>query len=612
MSKIIRAIAPQYLLEEEPGLPRVQEGQFSEEQIHELNVTGYNIYYLPNQPSIYDPNKTVSGSMIDSFKYVFVDMDLKDRKHHSKDDFVLALLTIGVPTPTSIIDSGNGVHAYWRVTDLDAMSYLRLSRRLMRLLGTDEAVGQIFQLMRLPNTVNTKSKEDPKVCVEYYPSSNEQYTCEELDKTLDPITPEDEAYCQQHYNKTYGINQESIKIDDKIPLKFAQLIKNSKEAKEIWSGNTDDRSKGDYRLAHIMFANGFTKEEASSVLINSAKALGRGPQHRISYASNIVDKIWTFEEKPQESDDLSSSVEDILARSSTEALAGTRFPCNPIVDGTNAGFKLGQVFGLVGGSGIGKTTFALNLFRWFVEQNPDYTHFFVSLEQPVEEISERWVKMCGNNTRLHSKVQVLGNYDKKGVYRDLSLSEIKAYILAFQEKTGKKVGCVVLDHIGVLKMNSKNGETEGLREVCKSLKSFAIETNTFLVVQSQTSREKAGIGDLELSKDAAFGTAAFESYCDFLVTIWAPLKRIYDQAPNMTVTAFKFCKIRKKNVKLDKIQEDIRYLLMFDVDTEHFRYLTQLEMKSFVYFNSQAANLRKQDRKTDVMEYKSLGTTGVS
>lgn len=610
ITKIIRAIAPQWLLDEEPGLPRVQEGQFSQAQIEDLNITGFNIYYLPNYPSIYDPSKTVNGSMIDSFKVVYIDFDLKDKAYPSKDAFLETVCEFPI-LPSNIVDSGGGIHAYWSINDLDAMSYLRLSRRLMRKFNTDPAVGQIFQLMRLPNTLNTKIQDNLRHC-ELILGNGREYTCEELDKELPPITSEDEVYCQQHYNKTYGINQEDIKINDKIPLKFAQLIKDSKEAKEIWSGNTDDRSKGDYRLAHIMFANGFTKEEASSVLINSAKALGRGPQHRISYASNIVNKIWTFEEKPQESDDLSSSVEDILARSSTEALAGTRFPCNPIVDGTHAGFKLGQVFGLVGGSGIGKTTFALNLFRWFVEQNPDYTHFFVSLEQPVEEISERWVKMCGDNTRLHSKVQVLGNYDKKGVYRDLSLSEIKTYILAFQEKTGKKVGCVVLDHIGVLKMNSKNGETEGLREVCKSLKSFAIETNTFFVVQSQTSREKSGGGDLELSIDAAFGTAAFEHYCDFVVTIWAPLKRIYDQAPNMTVTAFKYCKIRKKNTVLDKLKEGTRYLLMFDVETECYRYLTQLEMKSFVYFNSQAVNLRKQDRKTDVMEYKSLGTTGIS
>lgn len=396
-----------------------------------------------------------------------------------------------------------------------------------------------------------------------------------------------------------------------MPLKFAELIKNSREAKDIWSGNVDDRSKGDYRLAHLMFANGFTKDEALSVLVNSAKALGRGPQHRINYASNIVDKIWTFEAAPL-SDDLSSSVEEILSRSSKEELAGTRFPCNPIVDATTAGFKLGQVLGLVGGSGIGKTTFALNLFRWFVERNPEYVHFFVSLEQPVEEISERWITMCGDNKGLHSKVQVLGNYDRNGAFRDLSLNQIKAYILKFQENTGKKVGCVVIDHIGVLKIDTKNGETEGLRSICKGMKSFALETNTFLVMQSQTSREKAGIGDIELDKNAAFGTAAFENYCDFLVTIWAPLKRTYDQAPNMTVTSFKFCKIRKKNVRLDKIKEDVRYLLMFDVDTEHYRPLTQMEITSFDYWNKQATTLRQQDRKTDVLSYTSIGTTGVA
>lgn len=605
--KIIRAILPTWA-QEETQLPRVQEGQFTKDKIEELNTLGYNIYYLVNHPSIYDNTKNVEGSMVDTFNAVYVDFDLKEKKYASKEDFIAKVGEFSL-APSSIVDSGGGIHVYYNISDLDAMSYLRLSRRLMRHFNTDEAVGQLFQLMRLPNTVNTKFKDDPRLC-ETLLETDTVYTCEQLDTALSVISAADEEYCKHHYNKTYKIDVQTVKIDDKMPLKFADLIKNSKEAKDIWSGNVDDRSKGDYRLAHLMFANGFTKDEALSVLVNSAKALGRGPQHRVNYASNIVDKIWIFEAAPL-SDDLSSSVEEILSRSSAEQLSGTRFPCNPVVDGTVAGFKLGQVFGLVGGSGIGKTTFALNLFRWFVEQNPDYTHFFVSLEQPVEEIAERWVKMCGTNKTLHSKVQVLGNYTKDGQFRDLSLPQIKQYIIDFQVKTGKKAGCVVLDHIGVLKMSTKNGETEGLREVCKSLKSFAQETNTFFVVQSQTTREKSGGGDLELNVDAAFGTAAFEHYCDFVVTLWAPLKRIYDQAPNMTVAAFKFCKIRKKNVAKDRIQQDSRYLLMFDVETEHYRALTQNETTSFDYWNKQATTLRKQDRKTDVLEYKSVGTTGV-
>ena len=54
------------------------------------------------------------------------------------------------------------------------------------------------------------------------------------------------------------------------------------------------------------------------------------------------------------------------------------------------------------------------------------------------------------------------------------------------------------------------------------MKAWAVQTNTLLVMQSQTSREKAGVGDLELDKDAAFGTSSFEWYCDFLSLYGSP------------------------------------------------------------------------------------------
>ena len=139
-------------------------------------------------------------------------------------------------------------------------------------------------------------------------------------------------------------------------------------------------------------------------------------------------------------------------------------------------------------------------------------------------------------------------------------------------------------------------------DICHAMKSFAIETNTLLVMQSQAPREKAGIGDLELNKDAAYGTMYFEAYCDFLVTIWQPLKRCYkDGAP--TVTAFKFCKIRHKKQGTDAIMEDVCYKVMYDPVTEKLRELTKNEEDSFTFFLSQATNKRKQDRKTDLVEY---------
>lgn len=601
---LCRLILPQWAYDEDPSLKRVLEGEFTDAQIKEYNQKGYNIYYLPNHPSVYQQGTTVDGTHIDLFNYVFVDCDLKDDVYQDKDSFIEGLGVSGIQ-PSKIVDSGNGIHAYWKVSDLDAKSYLRFQRRLMRLFNTDEAVGQIFQLMRLPDTINTKHKDAQKPCTIDF-ESDKVYTSEELDKLLQPITIEDERYCNQHYDKTYNINQSISSISDEIPPKFGKLLRDNTEVKELWAGSTEDRSKSDYRLGHLMFANGFSKEEATSVLLNSAKALQRAPIHRRSYADNIVAKIWTFEETiDKETLDLSDSVKDILQRSG-DTLKGTPFRCHKRIDNTAHGFRLGQVIGLVAGSGVGKTAFALNMFQWFVQQNPDYHHFFIPLEQPANEIADRWKTMCGKDTSLHEKVHVISNYDEAGNFRHLSFDEIREYIEKFQRLTGFKVGCVVIDHIGALKKKGKDGENQDLMTICHEMKAFAIQTGTLLVMQSQSSREKAGIGDLELNKDAAYGTVYFEAYCDYLITLWQPLKRCHSEQACPTVTAFKYCKIRHKKARQDVIQEDVPYYLFFDSETEQMRDMSQDEILSFNFFLPKSTNKRKADRKTELVAYQSV------
>lgn len=579
---------------------KVLEGHFTNDEIIALNSEGYNIYYFPNYPSEYKPGETVEGSKVDTFNYVFVDLDLKAGKYKNKQEFINTLHDSNV-NPTCIIDSGHGVHSYWRVNNLDAKSYLRFQRRLCRLFDTDEAVANLCQLMRYPETINTKSKDDQILCqtVSQYAVS---YEAEELDKLLPPITMEDEKYCEQHYNKTYNINQENINISDELPPKFGQLIRDNTEVKSLFAGNSTDRSKSDFRLGHLMFANDFTRDEALSVLVNSAKAMERAPIHRRSYAINIVDKIWTFEQS--NTNQLSESVATILSRHDSEELKGKRFRTFNYFDGTEHGFRLSQVLGLVAGVGVGKTAIALNIFKGFVQNNPDYDHMFVSLEQPGREIAGRWEKMCGKDTRLHDKVHVLSNYNADGSYRDLSLTDIQTYILDFQKTSGRKIGCVCIDHIGVLRQESKPGEYQGLRSICAQMKAFAVATETFLIMQSQTNRQKAGIGDLELFKDAAFGTQSFESFVDYMLCCWQPLKRCYDDKECPRITAYKFAKIRFKS-RNDAIIEDQSYRLLFDQDTETLKPITQVEETAFKFFIAKAVNLRKADIKTDVTPYKS-------
>lgn len=602
---IIRAILPDWAKQRSPGYKKVIEGQLSDSKIEELNSEGYNIYYLPNTPSKYDNSTIVDGSHIDQFDWVFVDMDLKENKYKTKEEF-LEKLSIFL-SPTIVVDSGNGVHAYWKVSDLDAMSYLKIQRRLIKFFNTDESLAKIYQLMRLPGTFNTKVQDNPKECKLLDNNSN-TYTCEQLDKALPPLSLEDDQYCQRHYNITYRV-EEPAAVNEALPPKFGKFLSEITEAKALWLSEQEDRSKADYRLGHLMFAYGFTKEEATSVLINTPKALARSSVHRISYAQNIVDKIWTFELSSQKSaPTLSQSVKDILAKGEN-VIKGTRFPCWNYLDATAHGFRLGQVVGLVGGSGIGKTAIALNMFMGFVKNNPDYIHFFIPLEQPPNEVADRWRTMCQRDSSLYEKVHILGNYDDDGNFRHLSLDDIKEYLLQFQKTTGNKIGAVVIDHIGALRKKGKDGENQDLMSICHSMKAFAVQTNTLLIMQSQAPREKAGIGDLELDKDAAYGTVYFESYCDYLITLWQPLKRCYSDPACPTVTAFKFCKIRHKKKGLDSINEDVPYRLFFDPTTETLRELTQREEDIFKFWLTQATNKRKLDKKNDLVEYESLTWT---
>lgn len=594
---LVRAILTEYAKEANPSLSRVVEDDLTFEQMDSLNTQGYNIYFLPNYPSIWQPGVNVDGAQIDRFEWVFLDMDLKDGVYSSKGEFINHVNTTAKIPPTSMVDSGNGIHCYWQISDLDATSFLRLQRRLCRLYKTDPAVCTIYQLMRVPGTMNVKRQDNIIKC-DYIHFSDNLYTAEQIDRWLPKITPQDEVYCEQHYNRTYQIQQD-VKIDVKIPHKFLALLNSSREVKELFSGDVSDRSRADYRLAHIMQAEGFTKSEAMSVLVNCSKALSRTEVHRNNYAFNIVDKVWIFESSTDKDNvPLSSSVRDILRRG--VSTKGRRLNCWEVFDGTEHGFRTGHVLGLIGGAGSGKTTLTLNYMYWFAKLNPDSIHLFFSGEQTEEEIAATWVQLCrGNDDSLLDKLQILGNYNSDGSFRNLSLSEIESYAIELEKRMNTKIGCLGIDHIGILKKQGKDGEAQGIMDICHQMKAVATRTDTFLIMQSQSTREKAGIGDIELNKDAAYGTSLFEWYCDWVVTSWQPLKRIYAEKPDMTCNAYKYAKIRHKNVLKDRIKEDSVQILMFDPNTKRLNVMTEMQDKAFDYWNDLAIKAINKDRKKD-------------
>lgn len=580
------------------------EGEYSELEALELNAEGYGIFTHPNTSSQTHPRgKFLTAKDIDTFQWVFVDIDFKHGVYPDVDS-VLARLSTFELSPTKVISTGHGVHAYWRVSDLTAKSFLHLGFRLCRFFDTDSAVVKLEQVMRVPDTLNTKNNdEDWPVCTTL--SSTEViYTCADLHKALPPISAADEAKALAQCARASGEPLEASNELLPLPQRFLTLLKSNLELKDLFQNKQDDRSLADFDIGRILLAYGFSKAEAMSVLARTYKAAERTPEHQTSYARNIVDKLWV--DAPASKEPRYTSMFSGQISWSPESL-GTRIVCHPAVDATSDGFRRGQVLGLIGGTGNGKSTFALNMTRWFAENNVkyNYIYLYVLLESTKEKLSRKWEKMVAELRQERPDVNwdemlcVLSNHGDDGEYRDLGMDDIKEHVTWLEATTGRKVGVIIIDHIGKVRQarSSKSGEYDGLIGVCKQLNPLAISTDTFVIVQSQTSRSKGEQGDVELNVDAAFGVSSFEWHVDHLMVVWQPLRRVYAKMPpddKLCVTLYKFCKARERDVLRDKVQLDVPYGLRYDPNTEVFRMLTPEEETAFKFWNTKAIIARNQ------------------
>lgn len=111
-----------------------------------------NIYAGPNPRIAKGCSK--SGDVLLA-RNLFVDID-----NITVESALMRLPLTGLPMPTMIVVSGKGVHFYWRLTDpiTDLLLWTRLQKRLIRLLGSDEAVHDPARVMRLPGFRNVNKK----------------------------------------------------------------------------------------------------------------------------------------------------------------------------------------------------------------------------------------------------------------------------------------------------------------------------------------------------------------------------------------------------------------------------------------------------------------------
>jgi DNA-binding CsgD family transcriptional regulator len=113
-----------------------------------------NSYYIPER----------SSRNIRHFRALYIDLDLTDYGKAEAVYEVALLAGAGkIPEPTMIIDSGRGLHLYWRInhapvgaawTWQELQDYLY---RQLRHLGADPAATDSARLLRIPGTINSRN-----------------------------------------------------------------------------------------------------------------------------------------------------------------------------------------------------------------------------------------------------------------------------------------------------------------------------------------------------------------------------------------------------------------------------------------------------------------------
>lgn len=591
-------------VEDIPG-PNVIEGKLSLSEVTEKNLMGFNSYWFPNHPStnVYEELNInfLSGKNIDVFQYVFVDMDLKHGEYSSKEDFLKELSTFGL-TPTIIIDSGNGIHAYWRVSDLTKQTYCILQHGLINRFKTDPSIWTIMQLMRVPNTYNTKVYGEPKLAKVISLKKNVTYTSAQLLELVVPlITSEQTTKIINHLDRVAGKIPFEFADDvdvGQLPESFIELLYQNNRIYELFTNPTEfygDRSGADLALANILKGRGLSKKDTFNVLLNTQKALSKG-LHRSEYADLTVSKVYESPQ-PKTSVKFASIAERLQSPEATFAL---REPVNgpEYFDCLTNPWRKTQILGLIGAPGIGKTTITLNVFKSFIENNPEVDDIFVffSLEMPEREIIDKWIRLVGRDSDASNRLYVISNEDEKGEPRNIGLQDIVWLCNDLKEYTKKNIAAVAIDYIGIVnnvvdisqqptfgvegELGGGWGNTRSISSttLCKALKPLAKLLDVFLIVLTQTTKGK-GQGDTPIDKDGAYGTSAFEWTVDYIISIWQPLLRVQHLTKHR-ILAWQYAKIRHQSSS-DPVRNYERLLLSYNGENELLIPLSEAQKKDF-------------------------------
>lgn len=173
----------------------------------------------------------------------------------------------GLPEPTVVIDSGNGLGVYWKLAKLvlhvdgENTEALEASNRALILaLGGDTGTGNLDRVMRLPGTINWPDERKLKL--------QRPVSATALLVQTDEVHKE-EAFASLPVTTTAKTRTGEPQVGG-LPARFAELLQGDGDLRRRWDGDTDglaDASRNglDMSLTALLVRRGFNDAEIAAV-----------------------------------------------------------------------------------------------------------------------------------------------------------------------------------------------------------------------------------------------------------------------------------------------------------------------------------------------------------
>ena len=156
---------------------------------------------------------------------VFADWDFKPKEGEptgsAKPDFKQFMLDLDdLPTPTFVVESGNGWHLYWCLEEsivVDDSNRVELTNQVEGIhrfihtnYGSDSGAMDVLRLMRIPGHEHKKQPEHPFMVRVVIDNSDTKYTLEELLEAMPPIYKEVVEVDESEDEDDYSVRQAAV------------------------------------------------------------------------------------------------------------------------------------------------------------------------------------------------------------------------------------------------------------------------------------------------------------------------------------------------------------------------------------------------------------------